>query len=107
MEVLGVAEAREQFSDLMAKVAYSGQRVLVERRGKPMMAWISIDDLHRLETLERQDDSRKTVRLEALAQATAARRRIRLERSGELLPASADILATLRNERIDEITGLR
>ncbi len=107
MEVLSVAEAREQFSDLMAQVAYSGQRVLVERRGKPMMAWISIDDLQRLETLERQDDSRKTLRIEALAQAAAARRRIRLERSGEWLPASADILDTLRNERVDELTGLR
>ena len=53
METMNVVEARKSFSDVMARVAYTGQRVVVERKGRPMMALISIEDLHRLEELER------------------------------------------------------
>lgn len=107
MEVLSVAEAREQFSALMAKVSFGGQRIVVERRGRPMMAWVSIDDLHRLELLEQQGEARKAARLAALESAVVVRRRIEQERGGALLPDSDELLATLRNERVDELTGLR
>lgn len=53
MNTFGVVEARKRFSELTSKVAYAGERVVVERRGKPMMAWISLEDLQRLEELEK------------------------------------------------------
>jgi prevent-host-death family protein len=52
METINVADAREQFADLMGRVAYGGERIIVQRRGKPMMAWISLEDLGRLEAFE-------------------------------------------------------
>jgi prevent-host-death family protein len=52
MEMINVADAREQFADLMGRVAYGGERIIVQRRGKPMMAWISLEDLGRLEAYE-------------------------------------------------------
>lgn len=52
MEMINVADAREQFADLMGRVAYGGERIIVQRRGKPMMAWISLGDLGRLEAYE-------------------------------------------------------
>ncbi len=105
--IVTVVEAKKSFSDLMARVAYAGDRLVVERHGKPMMAWISYDDLQRLQQLERQDALRRDRRVAALAQAEQSRRRTADERSGVLLPDSADVLNSLREGRIDDLTDLR
>ena len=107
METMNVVEARKSFSDVMARVAYTGQRVVVERKGRPMMALISIEDLHRLEELEKGATSTRARREAALALAAAARARIRSERNGVPLPNSADTLDKLREERMHELTSLR
>jgi prevent-host-death family protein len=36
MTRLNVAEAKKQFSDLLGRVAYGGETILITRRGKPM-----------------------------------------------------------------------
>ena len=100
MNALSVVEARKRFSDLMARVAYGEQRIVVERRGKPMMAWISIEDLQRLKGLEKEGGSVRVRRRAALALAAASRQRIRAERGGVPLPDSVDVLARLREERL-------
>ncbi len=43
------AQAKAQFSTLMAEVAHGGKRVVIERRGKPLAALVSVSDLERLE----------------------------------------------------------
>ena len=43
------AQAKAQFSALMAEVAHGGKRVVIERRGKPLAALVSVTDLERLE----------------------------------------------------------
>jgi prevent-host-death family protein len=95
MEAITVVKAKKQFSELMTQVAYNGQRIVIERHGKPMMAWVSVEDLRRLEALERNSD-RYTQRMAALALADAARARIAAERNGVPLPDSTEILYTLR-----------
>ncbi len=105
--VVTVVEAKRDFSELMARVAYSGERLVVERHGKPMVAWISYDDLRRLEQLEQQGAALQERRLAGLKLAKQSRRRIADERANELLPDSADILNSLREQRIDDLTGLR
>lgn len=107
MKTVSVNEARAQFSDLMARVAYGGQRVVVERRGKPLVVWISMEELHQLERLDKQPDQRRNVRAMALADAAVVRQRIEIERGGVPLPDSAEIIASLREERTDELTGMR
>ena len=107
MQIVSVNEARAQFSDLMAKVAYGGQRVVVERRGKPLVVWISVEELHRLDELESKTDHRRAVRSQALADAAAVRQRIQVERSGAPLPDAADVVTRLREERADELARLR
>src|SRR3990172_7785437 len=47
--VLGVGEAKKRFSELMSRVTYGRERFLIRRRGKPMAALVSADDLARLE----------------------------------------------------------
>ncbi len=40
---LNVAEAKKQFSDLLGRVAYGGETVLITRRGKPMARMVPPD----------------------------------------------------------------
>jgi len=107
METLNVVQARKTFSELMARVAYRGQRVVVERKGRPMMALVSIEDLRRLEALDEDAGSVRARREAALAAATGARARMTAERAGVPLPDSAEVLDQLREERSHDDASLR
>ena len=47
--IKSVADAKKNLSELMSRAAYNNERFLVRRRGKPMAALVSIEDLARLE----------------------------------------------------------
>ena len=47
--VLSVGEAKKRFSELMSRVTYGRERFLIRRRGRPMAALVSADDLAHLE----------------------------------------------------------
>ena len=47
--ILGVAEAKKRLSELMSRVAYRGERFIIERRGRRMAALVSAEDLDRLQ----------------------------------------------------------
>ena len=40
---LNVAEAKRQFSDLLGRVAYGGETVVITRRGRPMAQLVPAD----------------------------------------------------------------
>jgi prevent-host-death family protein len=46
-----VTQARAEFADLVNRVAYTGERVALTRRGKIMAALVSAEDLELLEAL--------------------------------------------------------
>ncbi|WP_285493802.1 type II toxin-antitoxin system Phd/YefM family antitoxin [Actinomadura sp. NBRC 104425] len=46
-----MTEARAEFADLVNRVAYSGERIALTRRGKVMAALVSAEDLELLESL--------------------------------------------------------
>ncbi|MEW2359286.1 type II toxin-antitoxin system Phd/YefM family antitoxin [Spirillospora sp. NPDC029432] len=46
-----VTEARKELADLVNRVAYTGERVALTRRGKVMAALVSAEDLELLESL--------------------------------------------------------
>ena len=46
-KVLSVAEAKSHFSEYISRVAYAGQRYVITKRGKPLAAIVSIEDLGR------------------------------------------------------------
>ncbi|MFJ4005210.1 type II toxin-antitoxin system Phd/YefM family antitoxin [Streptomyces sp. NPDC090023] len=50
-----VTQARAELADLINRVVYGGERVVVTRHGKPLVALVSADDLARLEALDAQD----------------------------------------------------
>lgn len=69
---VGTHEAKTRLSEYLNQVAYAGERVIVERHGKPVAALVSLADLQRLEALEQDgdDDAVKEERLRrALAEA--------------------------------------
>ena len=70
MTRLAVTDARDNFADLLNKVAYSGDRFLLERHGKPLAAIISVEDLELLERLEDRLDLLEG--LQALQEAQAS-----------------------------------
>ena len=67
MTRLPASKAREQFSDMVNRVSYRGERVLLERRGKGVAALVPVEDLQLLEALEDKLD------LEAARAALAER----------------------------------
>ena len=59
---ISVAEIRNNLADTLNRVAYQGERVILERRGKGVAALVSIDDLELLEQIEAQEDLRAAKR---------------------------------------------
>jgi prevent-host-death family protein len=49
---LPASKAREQFADIINRVSYRGERVVLERRGKRVAALVPVQDLDLLEALE-------------------------------------------------------
>ena len=93
--IINVVEAKANFSELMIRVAYQGQRVIVERHGRPQMAWISMDDLAHLKG-QADPSEIQAQRRAALALAVEIRERIRAERQGQPLADSAELIHELR-----------
>jgi prevent-host-death family protein len=47
-----ITELRDNLADALNRVAYGGERIVLERRGKGVAALVSMDDLATLERLE-------------------------------------------------------
>jgi antitoxin (DNA-binding transcriptional repressor) of toxin-antitoxin stability system len=46
---IGVAEVKKQFSAVMSEVSLKGEHFIVERKGKPTAAMVSVKDLEMIE----------------------------------------------------------
>jgi prevent-host-death family protein len=51
---VAVAEAKSRFSELLSKVAHANQRIIVTKRQKPIAAIVTMDDLRRLNLMEKR-----------------------------------------------------
>ncbi len=56
-ETISTVEARERLSDIVNRAAYGKERVVLSRRGKPIAAVVSIQDLEALEAIEAKGDA--------------------------------------------------
>jgi prevent-host-death family protein len=54
--LMKVADIRNQLADVLNRVAYAGERIVLERRGKSVAALVSMEDLALLERLETAQD---------------------------------------------------
>ena len=53
------SEARDEFAEVINRVAYGGERVVIRRREKELAAVIPMEDLRLLERLIEQEEDRK------------------------------------------------
>jgi prevent-host-death family protein len=83
-QTISVAQARSDFSNLLAQAELLDHRFVIARRGKPKAALVSVKDLARLEALERAGASSSPDRDQAI-QA--------LQQAGLLRPVSADLVS--------------
>jgi len=82
-ETVTVAQARSDFSNLLAQAELLDRRFVIARRGKPKAALVSVKDLARLEALERAVASSSPERDQAIRA---------LQQAGLLRPVSADLV---------------
>ncbi|HEV2946875.1 MAG TPA: type II toxin-antitoxin system prevent-host-death family antitoxin [Gemmataceae bacterium] len=55
---MNVVDIRSKLADAINRVAYAGERIILERRGKGVAALVSVEDLALLEEMENQADIR-------------------------------------------------
>jgi len=56
MTRIPASEARRQFAEVVNKVAFGGERILLRRHGKDVAAIVPIEDLRLIEDLENRMD---------------------------------------------------
>lgn len=114
--IVGIAEAKNDLSEIVNRVAYGGERIILGSRGKPKAAIVSLADLERLyEIDEAATDSVAAVesdrievfdtrprwtaaaQTDVLGRAACLRTAMRKRRGGQPLP---DSVALIRQERL-------
>jgi prevent-host-death family protein len=56
MTKITATNVRDSFSETLNRVAFKGDRIVLERHGKPVAALVSVEDLELLEALEDRFD---------------------------------------------------
>ncbi len=63
MKTMSIAEARNGLADAINRVSYGGERVVLERRGKPVAVLVSPEDLAHLQRIEDARDIREAAKV--------------------------------------------
>lgn len=93
---VGMAQAKSKLADLVGRAAYKGERIVLERRGRPMAVLIGIDEYNRLQDLRPAADRQglpaalRERQKELVAQARRLRARV-----GDPVDGLAKALRTL------------
>jgi prevent-host-death family protein len=53
---MSASKARDEFSDILNRVAYKGERIVLRRRGKDVAVLVPVEDLELLEEIEDRID---------------------------------------------------
>ncbi|MFI6033660.1 type II toxin-antitoxin system Phd/YefM family antitoxin [Streptomyces sp. NPDC051315] len=69
-----VTQARAELADLINRVVYGGERVVVTRHGKPLVALVSAADLERLDALDAPAEEQVISSVSAVREVASAPR---------------------------------
>jgi prevent-host-death family protein len=58
MAQMAASAAREEFAEVLNRVAYGKERIVLQRHGKPLVAIIPVEDLQLLERLIEEEEDR-------------------------------------------------
>ena len=67
-----VTQARSQLAELINRVVYGGEQVVLTRHGKPLVALVSAADLQRLHDLDAQAEERVVSTVSTIAGRASA-----------------------------------
>ncbi|MFC5903740.1 type II toxin-antitoxin system Phd/YefM family antitoxin [Streptomyces zhihengii] len=67
-----VTQARAELAELINRVVYGGERVVVTRHGKPLVALVSAADLERLEAMRQADEEQVISSVSSYGSAASA-----------------------------------
>lgn len=96
---IGIADAKARLSELVNRVAFGNEHIILESRGKPKAALVSLENLKQVQSARRARPTRAQ-RLLALAEADQVRRSLQ----SRALVSSSEELSRLREERIDALS---
>jgi len=96
---IGIARAKARLSELVNRVAFGNEYIILESRGKPKAALVSLEDLKHVQSARLAHPTRSQ-RLLALVEADRVRRSLQ---SLALVPSSEE-LSRLREKRIDALS---
>ncbi|MER5515333.1 type II toxin-antitoxin system Phd/YefM family antitoxin [Streptomyces sp. NPDC002763] len=68
-----VTQARAELAELINRVVYGGERVVVTRHGKPLVALVSAADLERLEELSESAEDQVVSAVSTVRESPAVR----------------------------------
>jgi len=105
---VSMTDLRQNLASLINRATYGGERIVLMSHGEPKAVIIGVDELRRLE--QHNDEE---IRRRQLAQTMATADRLReearrwQEEHGIEAEDSVETLRRLREERDDELAGLR
>ncbi len=103
---ISASDLHLKVGQIISRIQYAGERFLIERRGVPVAAVVSVEDLERLEQGTEKRAPTKQERLATLHMARLGRELMLAHRNGKPLPDSVDLIQELREERDNEVSGL-
>lgn len=65
MGKIGATELRKELAEALNRVAYSGERIVIDRNGKDIAAVVPMADLVRLQKLEEDERKRRLAAAQA------------------------------------------
>ncbi len=90
---ISIGQVKRDISELVNRVAYQGERVILTSRGRPKAVLVSLDDYARLQQVEQSQTNRSAW----LAEARTLAERIRQHRGNQ----DMDVNALLDADRTD------
>jgi prevent-host-death family protein len=107
MNTIGIAQIKRNISNIVNRVAFGQERIILTSRGKPKAALVSIEDLQKLEMLENTTSPPSPAHQKAaLAMAQTVREMTLTRRGGKPFSDVSEDLRRLREERDLELAGL-
>lgn len=91
-QTIGMMEAKSKLAELVGRVAYGGQRYILERRGRPMAMLISVEEY---EQLREQASAETRVKTLPLSPELQQRQKLLVERARQLESRYGDPVAGL------------
>jgi prevent-host-death family protein len=97
--VVSATEARARFGELMRRAVEGHEIIVVERRGKPHVVVLSVEEYQRLRKGQHQDEWKELV--------DQARAQIEAHLGGRTLPPAEETLEQARDARGEELLARR